>query len=206
SGSSVSRSPMTSSFTNSLNPAARPRRAYRMASSAVKHPAVFASRKKSSGDRWYSTPSSRVRSRSTRRTATVTTSAPEARIASTICSFDAYFPVPTIKRDRNVRSPITRGASACGLVFDGTACVVMRSATANEVHQLEHVTIHKRPRIELVAVAQDLPVVLHDDQAGVELQLAQQHPECGSGGQLTALTVDHQLQGRGRRLQHRHTR
>ncbi len=39
----------------------------------------------------------------TRRTATVTMSAPEASCACTMTAFDEYFPVPTIKRDAKVR-------------------------------------------------------------------------------------------------------
>ena len=46
-------------------------------------------------------PSSRSRSRSTRRTATVTISAPLARIASSISRLLRYLPVPTISRDAN---------------------------------------------------------------------------------------------------------
>jgi hypothetical protein len=39
----------------------------------------------------------------TRRTATVTISAPEAATAAAFCSKLLYLPVPTIRRERNVR-------------------------------------------------------------------------------------------------------
>src|SRR6185436_11492405 len=43
--------------------------------------------------------------RSTRRSATVTISAPEAARASRVSSLDTYFPVPTMMRERKVRLP-----------------------------------------------------------------------------------------------------
>ena len=39
----------------------------------------------------------------TRRTATVTISAPDASTAAAFCSKSLYLPVPTISRERNVR-------------------------------------------------------------------------------------------------------
>ena len=57
-------------------------------------------------------PSSLVRSRSTRRTATVTISAPDASMARTISSLLRYFPVPTMRRERKLRPPMVSGASA----------------------------------------------------------------------------------------------
>ena len=47
----------------------------------------------------------------TRRTATVTISAPEASCAATITSGEGYLPVPTMRRERNVRPAIVRGVS-----------------------------------------------------------------------------------------------
>ncbi len=59
-------------------------------------------------------PSSLARFRSTRRTATVTTSAPEAAIASVISGLVRYFPVPTMRRERKVWPPMVRGVSGGG--------------------------------------------------------------------------------------------
>src|ERR1043166_2681436 len=67
-----------------------------------------------SGSRW-SRNDSLLRSSGTRRTATVTISAPEARCAAFISSKLRYFPVPMISRDVNARSPISNfsvGATA----------------------------------------------------------------------------------------------
>ena len=47
----------------------------------------------------------------TRRTATVTISAPDAACACAITACDGYFPVPTISREVNVRPAITNGVS-----------------------------------------------------------------------------------------------
>ena len=54
---------------------------------------------------------SRTPGNCTRRTATVTISAPEASWAAAIISGDGYLPVPTMRRDRNVRPAIVRGVS-----------------------------------------------------------------------------------------------
>src|SRR4029453_19219669 len=80
-------------------------------------------------------PSSRVRSRSTRRTATVTTSAPDASMARTISALLRYFPVPTSKRDRKDRPPTVRGGSvkvcSCIVVAIGYRLILhQRSAPA----------------------------------------------------------------------------
>ncbi len=52
------------------------------------------------------------RSRLTRRTTTVTTWAPLARIAPTISALLRYLPVPTISRDPKVLPPMTKSPSA----------------------------------------------------------------------------------------------
>src|SRR2546425_6222064 len=78
--------------------------------------------------------SSRDRSRSTRRTATVTISAPDASIARVIVSLSGYLPVPTMSRDWNVRPPMVRSVSRTR-----SSAVVIASPAADEVHQLDRV-------------------------------------------------------------------
>ncbi len=97
---------MTSSLIQSGSPPARASLAIRTASSAVSHPAVFGSRRMSSG-RNVVMSSSRA-SKSIRRTATVTISQPDAVTASRIVSNESYFPVPVISRDLNSRPAIVR--------------------------------------------------------------------------------------------------
>src|SRR2546428_6747151 len=139
-----------------------------MASSAVKHPAVLASRKKRLGSRWWRIPSSSVRSRFTRRTATVTMSAPDASSARTIVSVSRYFPVPTMRRDWNVRPPVARGASGAR-----STAVVMVSPASHEVHQLDRVARGHADLGERGA-AHDAAVVLDDHRARVELERLEQ--------------------------------
>ena len=47
----------------------------------------------------------------TRRTATVTMSAPDASCACAITACDGYLPVPTMSRDENVRPAMVKGVS-----------------------------------------------------------------------------------------------
>ncbi len=50
----------------------------------------------------------------TRRTATVTMSAPEASCACAMTACEGYFPVPTMRREVNVRPAMTNGVSVNG--------------------------------------------------------------------------------------------
>src|SRR5215210_1368866 len=129
-------------------------------------------------------PSSLVRSRSTRRTATVTTSAPDASIAAIICSFDAYFPVPTIRRERNSRPPINSGESWTGRL------IVAISAPAHEMHDLEDVAVAAHASAKRLAVAEDLPVVLDDHHPRGQRQRGQETAERRPPRQLTPLAID----------------
>src|SRR5215203_2688214 len=146
-----------------------------MVSSEVKQPAVLASSMNRCGSRWYRIPSSFVRSRSTRRTATVTTSAPDASIAASMWALEAYFPVPTMRRERNSRPPISNLVSSA--VVRSSAAVI--SAAANEMHDLEDVAVHQDERRVRVAVPQDRAVVLDHDETRIELQRGE---EVGEGG------------------------
>src|SRR5439155_15167430 len=74
------------------------------------------------------------RSKSTRRTATVTTAAPDASMARSISSLERYLPVPTSRREWNTRPPMVRGMS-----FTTSRAVVIGSPTSHEVHQLHGV-------------------------------------------------------------------
>src|SRR5262249_33377478 len=58
-----------------------------------------------------------LRSRFTRRTATVTISAPLASIARAVSCPDLYFPVPTISLERNARPAMMRGSMTLFKMF-----------------------------------------------------------------------------------------
>src|ERR1043166_5997503 len=59
-----------------------------------------------------------VAERSTRRTATVTISVPEASCAAFMTACDEYFPVPTTRREENGRPAITSGSDTPVIVRD----------------------------------------------------------------------------------------
>src|SRR5258708_1614504 len=103
---------MTSSFTQSERPIDRASRAMRIASSAVRHPAVFGRMRY----RFQSMTSRRVfflgSSRSRRRSATVTSSHPDAASAASMVSSSAYLPVPRNRRERSSTPPLTKRAVA----------------------------------------------------------------------------------------------
>src|SRR5206468_5930324 len=89
-------------------PALAASRARRTASSAVRAPLVLGKRRKRFGSiksRMFANGSC-LPETSARRSATVTSSVPLAISASRISSFDANFPVPTIRREVNSRSAI----------------------------------------------------------------------------------------------------
>src|SRR3990172_4823524 len=107
--------------------------------------------------------SSLERSRFTRRTATVTTSAPDASMARTMASLDWYLPVPTMRREWRVRSPMTSGVS----VNAGAAAMFVMlssggSTAADKMNQLDAVAFADGRCGEALAT-HDSPVVLHHD-------------------------------------------
>src|SRR5438874_6833318 len=142
-------------------------------------------------------PSSFVRSRSTRRTATVTTSAPDASIASIICAFDAYLPVPTIRRERNSRPAITKGCGSASVAVScapaipeiRSACAIGISAPAHEVHDLDRVVGGELERCKGGAVAKDGPIALDDHGARVETQRRKEFRKSPTGWDAPLFTV-----------------
>src|SRR5258705_1936036 len=123
------------------------------------------------------------RSRSTRRTATVTISAPEASMARRIVALSGYLPVPTIRRDWNVRPPIVSGVS----------CIVA-SSPSHEVHQPRRVA-GGAPAGPQRPPAHDLAVVLDDHGARVERQLGQQLEQGHARRHGPGLPVDDDVDG-----------
>src|SRR2546430_7187330 len=135
-------------------------------------------------------PSSFDRSRSTRRTATVTTSAPDTSMASIICAFDAYLPVPTIRRERNSRPAIANGCGSVIVAGEIRSACAMLSASAHEVDDLELVVRCKLHHGEGRAVTQNGSVALDDDCPRVELQRREEISDCPSGANPPFCAVD----------------
>src|SRR5687768_7058632 len=121
-------------------------------------------------------PSSFLRSRSMRRTATVIISASAASIARRMMSLVAYLPVPRIRRDRNSLPAMTKGLS-------------VTSASAHEVHELEGVARAHLGRGELLSV-QNHAIIFDDDQLRMQLEVAQQIDDRTARCDVTLLAVD----------------
>jgi len=105
SGNSVRVSPITSSFTSCVSSSSRASRAVVTASCTVVHPAVLGRMWKRSGGIQSSREPRSREATSTRRTATVTISAPLASSALRFSSNERYLPVPMISRERSSSSP-----------------------------------------------------------------------------------------------------
>src|SRR2546426_8723216 len=110
-------------------------------------------------------------------------SAPEASIARTIVSLSRYFPVPTMRRDWNVRPPMVSGVSCAG-----STAVVMRSPASHEVHQLDRVAL-RHPHVPQRRAAHDAAVVLDHDGARIERERPEQLEQRGGPGPRAAVSA-----------------
>ena len=108
----------------------------------------------------------------TRRTATVTMSAPDAACACVMTACDGYFPVPTISRDLNVRPAITKGVS-----------VTTRCSSTNEVHDLNGIAVPDDGVGERLPF-DDVQIMLDSDAPRVDREPAEQ---LGHGERLLEL-------------------
>src|SRR6266496_4517448 len=145
-------------------------------------------------------PPSFARSRSTRRTATVTTSAPDASIASIIVSFESYLPVPTISRDRNSRPAMVSGKRSSEV-----STAVPMSAASDEVNYLDDVAAVKRMGVKAVAISENRPVVLDHNESRIDSERVEQLAKRAVTRYLPRGSVHRQSDRlfRGRRLHHR---
>ena len=98
-----------------------------------------------------------------RRTATVTTSAPLASRQSRINSSVVYLPVPTNSRLWNECVPITSGSAGCAAA----------AATADQRNDLEHVSIGNR-RVGMPRSDYQVFIALDRDVLGLEPQIPDQ--------------------------------
>ena len=117
----------------------------------------------------------------TRRTATVTMSAPDASCACAITACDEYLPVPTMSRDVNVRPAIVkeyqlpRRASMCSR--NAVSCVSslwrVASAAAHEIHDFDPIAVADERGRERVAL-EDREVVFDGDAPRIDLEPLEQ--------------------------------
>src|SRR4051812_9534638 len=100
-------------------------------------------------------------------------SAPEAACAWAITAWDEYLPVPTMRREANVRPAMTNGSlvgPVCMGAFTGEA---WRSAAADEVHDLDLVALVDDGRV-VGDLLDDELVALDGDAASVDRELLEQ--------------------------------
>src|SRR3982750_3901108 len=120
----------------------------------------------------------------TRRTATVTISAPDAATAAAFSSRLLYLPVPTISRDVNVR-PATVQLSDCN------DCGAFKSASTNEMHNLEGIALGDQTAVQRAA-RHDLQISLDGHLARVHAKVRQHlgNTSSGRGSPLFAVNPD----------------
>src|SRR5512138_2954259 len=182
SGKSVRRSPITSSFTRSPMSSSRPRRAVRTASSAVQHAAVFGRsvmpfgiHSRSDSDPFFE--------RSSLRTATVTTSAPEATSARCMVGKSGYLPVPTRRRLVNAYFPM----------IQPSAMALPSSHEGDDLHG-----VAGADGLGVVAVLRDDALVhLDGDALGLHPEVREQPGDGQAVGDLAQLSVEPYLHGGG---------
>src|SRR2546422_5117210 len=110
-------------------------------------------------------------------------SAPEASIARPIVSLSRYFPVPTRRRDWNVRPPMVSGLSCAS-----STAVVMRSPASHEVHQLDRVAL-RHAHVPQRRAAHDAAVLLDHDGARIERERPEQLEQRGVPGHGAAVSL-----------------
>src|SRR5678809_215370 len=90
--------------------------------------------------------------------------------------FDAYFPVPTRRRDRNSRPPITSGDTSRDV-----SSAIPISATTDEVDDLHNVSIIQCVRSVRIPVAENGAIVFDDNETRVDRKRAEE----GRNGAVT---------------------
>src|SRR5690349_8665083 len=114
--------------------------------------------------------------RSTRRTATVTISAPDASSAARVCAMSRYLPVPTKSRDANRCAPIEKASSI--------------SSSAYELHDLESIAFVDA-RLRVLGAGNDLGVALDCDELIAEAERVEQRRHGGARCDVSILPIDH---------------
>ena len=122
----------------------------------------------------------------TRRTATVTISAPEASCARAITAFDGYLPVPTMRREWKLL-PASVSKSSC------IGRMVLRRATANGVDYLDPVAVADH-RGAVRGAFQNLKVVLDRHAPFVDLKIGEQLVHCQRAIDLHSVAVERDIQ------------
>src|ERR1700731_3305321 len=207
SGYSSGGGPSTSSLTRFQPPASRARRSVRTASLAVKQPAVFGREVIFFGSTWSCNIGALGSDRLTRRTATVTISAPLASIAAAVSSRSLYLPVPTISRERNRRPATSQPSSASKVIAGSFAKALSRAgsggtkssftplmfASSDEVHDFELVS-RLEPSLAIDGAGHDFLVALDRHFTGIKPDELQEGSHRHGGGKIPRFTIHHNAQ------------
>src|SRR5688572_18940615 len=127
--------------------------------------------------------------RSTRRSATVTISAPDAASAARVSSSEAYLPVPTMMRDESVRPARVQ--------------VSFISASSDEGDELETITCEDHRR-RVIRPRDDLAIALDGNSAIAEPQLSEQYGYGRAVFDFLRLSVDDYVDARRHRAGNYH--
>src|SRR5258705_801206 len=124
----------------------------------------------------------------TRRTATVTMSAPDAACACAITACDEYLPVPTMSRDVKVRPAMVNGVSVMSRPLN--------SAATHEIDDLDAVAVADERRRERGA-PDDHEVVLHRDAPRVDVEPFEKFLHRQRLLEIVGIPVERNAHGRG---------
>src|SRR5262249_39066077 len=119
----------------------------------------------------------------TRRTATVTISAPEASCARAMTAGEEYFPVPTIRRDENAFPAMTRWSMGS----------LLRRAAADGIGDFHVIPVPDLNRVERRAL-QYREIMLHGHAPAVELESGKERRDGHGSRKLERVAVKRDLQ------------
>src|SRR6187200_2083926 len=136
----------------------------------------------------------------TRRTATVTISAPDAACACAITACDGYLPVPTMRRDLKVRPAIVNGMSVNAQLPTSNSqwrvayrlpptAYYRDLPTPNEVHDLHRVAFADED-VRIGLALDDVQVVFNRHAARIDVELREERGHRQRAVELEAFAVE----------------
>src|SRR5689334_4435794 len=129
----------------------------------------------------------------TRRTATVTTSAPDTSIAFRVSAKSLYLPVPTQSRDLNSRPAMINRSSYMRASYFHCIAGGERSA-ADEAQNFHSISFFETSPLKVLPI-KDFKIQLHSDPFHLDLQLAEQIAHRRTRPAIARLAVDLNLHG-----------
>src|ERR1700674_4752635 len=124
----------------------------------------------------------------TRRTATVTISAPLSSTAALVSAKSRYLPVPTISRELNFLPPNSNGVSCIFSVSIPGSPALKKSAAADEVDYLDLVARPHDRRV-VIGLGHDLAIDLDGHAAAAHVEALEQRGQRGIGAERIWISV-----------------